>query len=480
MNPVIKASRHAGYNIWKNRSNNSAQAQPLLHNQGDSQPAYTGREQLLDLAITTTPIILFIINPEGIIEYVSGKKAETLRRRYHEIDGKSIFNVFQDNEDIIDHFERALSGKRFSRRVEIGPMTFNGHYAPLQDDQGNVTGVISVFTELTEQRKAEEALQESEARFQAIFEDTAVGILIKDAQGRLIQSNPAFQRMLGYTADELAEINYIDLIHPFDRKASQQKLNDLVAGQIDHYQLNKRYICKDKQVVWASLTASPIHDADGQVRLIVSVIEDITANKLIEEELAEVQRRLAQGREDERRRLSQDLHDGPLQDLIGLVYRVQALQDVQPEAPEVGELDSIQGTLREVVNTIRSICGELRPPALAPFGLEKAIRSHAEEFQNMYPEFNISLNLYQDRQSLSEELRLMLYRVYQEALNNILRHSKAKKIWVRFLVDSDQVVLEVQDDGVGFEMPRRWVELARQGHLGIVGLIERVEARRGR
>ena len=67
----------------------------------------------------------------------------------------------------------------------------------------------------------------------------------------------------------------------------------------------------------------------------------------------------------------------------------------------------------------------------------------------------------------------MLFRIYQEALHNILRHARANRVWVRFWLDEEQAILEVQDNGVGFELPNRWIKLARQGHLGLVGAIER-------
>ncbi len=109
---------------------------------------------------------------------------------------------------------------------------------------------------------------------------------------------------------------------------------------------------------------------------------------------------------------------------------------------------------------------------MIPFGLEKSILSHAEEFRTAHPEMDIELDLAHDGLKLSEQNRIMLYRVYQEAFNNILRHAQASRVCVRFSLDEDQAILEVQDNGVGFELPNRWVKLARQGHLGLVGAME--------
>ena len=122
---------------------------------------------------------------------------------------------------------------------------------------------------------------------------------------------------------------------------------------------------------------------------------------------------------------------------------------------------------------MRTICGELRPPTLVPFGLEKTIRSHLEEFQAAHPELSVSHKLARDGRSLPEGTRIVLFRIYQESLNNILRHARAKTVKIRFRLTTKKAVLEIQDDGCGFELPNRWVRLARQGHLGLVGAMER-------
>jgi signal transduction histidine kinase len=81
-----------------------------------------------------------------------------------------------------------------------------------------------------------------------------------------------------------------------------------------------------------------------------------------------------------------------------------------------------------------------------------------------------------DEQSLAEPVRLALFRIYQAALNNVARHAQAQRVDIRFRFADDEIVLEIQDDGRGFELPERWITLAREGHLGLVGAAERAEA----
>ncbi|HXV44632.1 MAG TPA: GAF domain-containing sensor histidine kinase [Anaerolineae bacterium] len=204
--------------------------------------------------------------------------------------------------------------------------------------------------------------------------------------------------------------------------------------------------------------------------------QEIAERKRTQAELAEVQRRLTESREAERVRLAQDLHDGPVQELYGVSFRLSGLKEALPDEAEQNGLAAVQSTIQQVIQSLRVTFSELRPPALAPFGLEKALRSHAEQFQIAHPELEINLKLTPDGQTLPEPVRLALFRIYQEALNNVLRHAEAKKIWIRLMLEATQAILEIQDDGLGFKATQRWIELARQGHLGLIGMAERAEA----
>jgi signal transduction histidine kinase len=145
-------------------------------------------------------------------------------------------------------------------------------------------------------------------------------------------------------------------------------------------------------------------------------------------------------------------------------------------APTVQEITSMLETTQQVINQLRGICGELRPPTLIPFGLEKSIRSHIEAVQRADPDLQISLDLMADDQSLPEGLRLALFRIYQHAASNVVRHAHAKHLQVEFRFDREQADLVIRDDGNGFDLPLEWEQLAQKGHYGLAGMAERVEA----
>jgi signal transduction histidine kinase len=194
-------------------------------------------------------------------------------------------------------------------------------------------------------------------------------------------------------------------------------------------------------------------------------------------EVVEAKRRLAEGREQERLHLARELHDGPVQDLYSANLQLRvASQNLNAN----GTLTPVEATLQRVSGSLRAICGELRPPALGPFGLAAALRSHVETLRAAHPALAFDLALAHDGQRLPEDVRLALFRIAQEALSNAARHARARAVRVAFTMDAEEAVLEVRDDGRGFRPPARPLEGARSGRFGLLGMTERAEAIGGR
>jgi signal transduction histidine kinase len=193
-------------------------------------------------------------------------------------------------------------------------------------------------------------------------------------------------------------------------------------------------------------------------------------------------RHLIDNLEAERLRLAQDLHDGPIQDLYSISYQLKEMLHpswdgrAEVAAPTAQEITTMLETTQKVINQLRGICGELRPPTLIPFGLEKAIRSHIETVHQADPNLQISLDLMTDDQNLPESVRLALFRIYQHAVSNVVRHAHAKHLQVEFRFDREHAELVIRDDGSGFKLPPKWEQLAQKGHFGLIGTAERVEA----
>ncbi|RPJ50875.1 MAG: sensor histidine kinase, partial [Chloroflexi bacterium] len=190
----------------------------------------------------------------------------------------------------------------------------------------------------------------------------------------------------------------------------------------------------------------------------------------------EVQRRLIEQREQERQQIARDLHDGPVQVLTAASFNLQSLT-VNVQNPQMaGELNTLRDALQEAIHELRTYAQELRPPILFNFGLRRAIEAHLEGFHEKHPDLRIHAEVRWTGQVLSEQIAIALFRIFQEGLNNVIKHAQASEVWVSLARDDRQISLEIADNGTGFTAPRDLLALARQGHLGLVGISERVEA----
>jgi signal transduction histidine kinase len=184
---------------------------------------------------------------------------------------------------------------------------------------------------------------------------------------------------------------------------------------------------------------------------------------------------LLDGQEVERQRLAQELHDGPLQELHSLDFGLVALSR-QLDNGEQAQISEMRVVLQNISRRLRALCQDLRPPALTPFGLSVVLQSYAELIQQQAPDLQIELQLVDDGQQLPERVRLVLYRIYQQTLLNVVRHAAAQRVVIRFAIEPSEVSLTIEDDGCGFALPPSLFAWIAQGRYGLIGCIERAEA----
>jgi PAS domain S-box-containing protein len=340
---------------------------------------------------------------------------------------------------------------------------------------GKEVRLIYVLRDISERHEIENALRESETRFRTIFESSAIGIALVGLDGKIFANNPILEEMLGYDQSELYQMTISDLAAGEEALYDQKSFELLIHGKADRYRSELEWRRKEGQAVWVRQTMSLVRDDNDRPQFVIIMVENVTERKQMESELAEVHLRLMEGREAERLSLSQELHDGPIQSLYVVSYQAADLKkNLDPVGLE--KLATFQESLNKVVQILRTICGELRPPTLVPFGLEQTIRSHADSFHQEFPEIKLRLRLHRDRQKLPERVRMALFRIYQQAMMNIARHAHASEVRVVFEMDAEHIRLEVCDNGRGFEVPSRLIDYVREGHLGLPGISERAEA----
>ncbi len=194
----------------------------------------------------------------------------------------------------VDLWDRALQGETL-RGAEVSPRSKDGSVkkallssAPLQDCEGEITGSISILEDLTEFKKVETALRQSEARFRSIFENAAAGVVTLSSEGSILQANPAFCRFLGFSEQELKGMTAHELTHPDDRQASIDYYNQ---GRLDRVEYNKRYVRKDGTTVWGQFSGNWVIDSEGEKIYLIALVQDITERRLAEIALKESEER---------------------------------------------------------------------------------------------------------------------------------------------------------------------------------------------
>lgn len=332
----------------------------------------------------------------------------------------------------------------------------------------------SLHAEITERLSAKQALEMSEARFRSIFESVTVGIKVLDLEGKILQTNYAFQSMIGYAEDDLVGNPFYKFLHPEDVRQATKLFQDAKLKGTSYFRFEHRTIHRDQSVLWVKTVFTVIKRGNetDKPALVVGIVENITEQKRLELEMAELNSRLQNSMELERLRLAQELHDNPMQSLYSAIYRIEELRGVaDPKLKDA--LGDVKQHIQNVLQDLRATAKELRPPTIFNFGLENAIRSHANDILEKHPNMNIYLSLAHDRQILPEKVRLALFRIFQQSIANVIRHSKATEVHVRFSFDAEEAHLEITDNGKGFDVPANWIEFVRQGHYGLAGAAER-------
>jgi PAS domain S-box-containing protein len=333
---------------------------------------------------------------------------------------------------------------------------------------------LVIVDNIHERKLTERALQESESRFEA---------LVSASSQVLYRMSPDWTEMRqleggNFLADTVEpNSNWMEeYIHPDDQARVWQVIQDAIQNKAV-FDLEHRVVRADGTLGWTASRAVPVLDADGEIREWFGAASDITERKRAEEAALyrQLQHRLIELREQEHLKISRDLHDGPVQDLIATTFAVRGLIMDHPTSSAVKELEQLEKDLQNQVAKWRNYAFTLRPPMLSHYGLGKTIESHAMNFQELYPEIRVRLQMDHSSSNLDEGVALALLRIYQEAMMNVRKHVLEDQIEIRVMLlrEDDTVRLEVQDNGQGFVMPEAWLELVGSGHLGLVGMMER-------
>jgi PAS domain S-box-containing protein len=303
-----------------------------------------------------------------------------------------------------------------------------------------------------------------------------------------LYTSPRIVDLLGYSVEEWtqdAEL-WVRALHPDDReRVVREHRSSNVKGQrfLEEY----RIVAKDGREVWVRDEAVPVQADDGSILYWRGVMVDITDHRRTEERLLatleevrrmmaqrrELARRLESAQEEERRRIAADIHDDPIQVMSAVDMRLQLLLD-HPERVDRHELAQIGEDLRSSIDRLRNLLFELRPVALDLEGLVPAISMYLEHTARE-TDWAWRITEALDAEP-SEDARVALYRIAQEAIGNVRKHAQATRVEVHVASAQDGLILRVTDDGTGFDPTSRPVP----GHLGLSTIAERVQLAGGR
>jgi PAS domain S-box-containing protein len=386
---------------------------------------------------------------------------------------------------------------QFADQPERGITYWDWTLVPVKSANGTVLGLVLSLLDVTENKRAEEALRASEERYRLLVETMNEGLAILNQASVITYVNDAFCRMMGYGRDELLGRTYLEFLSPDLLELHKDEMTRRRRGEFGRFETVLAR--KDGGKISVLVSGNPIFHDNGDFGGSFAIFTDITALKQAEQALRaskdELERivaertrelRLANTRlrsmthdivstqEEERRRVARELHDEAGQALTALKLGLQMMRDELSweSTAHRRQMDAAVSLTDKTHEQIRILAQGLRPPALDSAGLDATLKGLCSEFAQR-TQIQIDYTGFQV-QALGP-VAICLYRLLQEALTNAARHGRATHIHVRLQRDAEQVCLSVEDNGVGFDPTAVLENQADPKGMGLVGIQERLK-----
>lgn len=367
------------------------------------------------------------------------------------------------------------------RKYDGTPIRIEGEYICLYTQDGRISGHFGVQRDVTERHRAELALRESEARYEAAFRLSPFRLTINRVDdGRFIEVNDAFLRDLRKTREEALGKTSVELglwADPEMREKYIQRLKregTIVELEFAGYERDGR-----REITQLHSTLISLQGVD----CVLTIAHDITDQRLAEMEREESRQQLRalssrqqRAREEERRAISREIHDELGQLLTGVkIDLAWAHSHLPPGAkPATERLSAALDRIAGAMDVVRRIAAQLRPAVLDDLGLVAALEWHTQQFARM-SSIRTTIDLPSTDPPLDADGRTTVFRIVQEALTNVARHANAKSVHVSLKVEEKVVVVTVRDDGRGISS----AQLSDRRSLGLLGSRERAMAAGG-
>ncbi|HEV8261622.1 MAG TPA: PAS domain-containing protein [Burkholderiales bacterium] len=449
------------------------------------------KEDHLRLVIDTIPTMAWSLLPDGTVDFVNQRWLEYTGLSFAEALKEAIQIVHP--EDLPSVMERWLVDKAAGNpsEYEMRLRRADGEYrwflvrtVPQRDEQGKIVKWYGTSTDIEDRKRAEDALRESEEKFRELAENVSeVFWMTTPAMDEMLYVSPAYESIWGRSLQSLRQHprSFMEAIHPEDR---EHVVGTLEGQRLRGFEVEYRVVRPDGSVRWIRDRGFPVKDQSGKVYRVAGVAEDITERKhagnalrQLAEELQALSRRLVELRESERRELARELHDRVGQSLTALNINLGILKGLvsSHDSAEAGSrLADSAALVKSTVRAIENVVSDLRPPMLEDFGLMAALQCYAKEF-SLRTGLAVSVGGKEPSARIPADIEIALYRIVQEALNNVAKHARATTVAIALRRSGSEYEMSVTDDGVGFRTAGLGVQSSRPG-LGMVTMRERAQA----
>jgi PAS domain S-box-containing protein len=336
--------------------------------------------------------------------------------------------------------------------------------------------------QIKERVQVEAALRESEEKYSTLVEDALIGVYIVQ-NGKIEFANQKFADIFGYSRDELIGMESLRLIHPSDRAMVKEIRSLRLRGKIVPSEYASRGTKKNGETIWV-LRRNTLINYKGSIAISGNVA-DVTKRREIEEALRESENelrilssQLLSAEEKERKRIARELHDGIGQALSAIKFGVENSLRALKNQSRVSDLQSLKAIIplaQETIEDVRRIVEDLRPSILDDLGVLATIGWICRKFQTIYTAIRIKKKISIQEDEIPSPLKTIIYRVLQEALNNVAKHSKADLVHICLKKKDSKIYFAIEDNGCGFDIEKTIsLKHSRRG-LGLASMRERTE-----
>ena len=320
---------------------------------------------------------------------------------------------------------------------------------------------------------AHQEVRKSQESYKGLFEGAYDAIWVHDLEGNIQSANKAAARLNGYPVEELLRMNIKSFLSDESFHLAREVQDKLTRHEPATMPYEQRIIKKDGSEAICLLATSLISSND-EPKAFQSIARDVTEEKRMQENLRYYLQQITKAQEEERRRMARELHDDTAQQLVVLARRLDNLlcNADRLSQQDITFLEGVRQQIDEILDGVHRFCQDLRPSVLDDLGLLPALQSLTSDLTEHFG-IPIAMGSAGSVRRLSPETELILFRIAQEGLRNVCRHSEASRSWIMLEFSNDKVVLTIKDTGKGFKLPDRVEDLAAVGKLGLAGMQER-------